>query len=686
MNQIKTLLVLLLFSSLSFAQVLTPRHWSFRAQHVKGDQYDLILTMDIDKPWHGYSQKVDGDAPLPTSIEFDKNTDVELIGATAEGGPNVHVIDDVLNGGKMKIFEDRAIFTQRIKLKKATIVTGAVTAQVCNDKSCLPPETKIFKISVGGATTGADTAKAKSGVSSAFGNTSQNNNAGNDQAAASTDTASQTAAASTSGLSGYYQNFFDKSKFEKAVIAEKKQEFTVWIIILLGLGGGLGALLTPCVFPMIPLTVSFFIKRGENKTKGRWESVFYGFSITLIFFLLSLPFLFLNLSGNALNELSTNMWYNLIFFIVFIIFAVSFFGYYEIALPSSLATKVDSASNAGGMIGIFFMALTLVIVSFSCTGPLIGTLLASLNGANGKMNLMIGMTTFGFAMGLPFTVFAFFPDLLKKLPKSGGWMDTVKKVFGFAELILALKFLSNADLQAHWGVLKREIFLGIWVILGAALFLYLIGVLRFKSEAPVKKIAPIRMGVAALVLLFTVYCAYGLSGNDLKLLSGFIPPNYYSIYAKPSDCPDELSCFHDYDEGLAYARQVNKPVFIDFTGYNCANCRKMEESIWTDPEVYHRLREKYVVISLYVDDYRRKLPADMVYKSPMTGDDRTSYGDKWSDFQAICFNTNTQPQYALISPQEQRLNTPWNGYDADPKKFKDFLDEGLDAFATVKAK
>lgn len=689
MNQIKTLLVLLLFSTVSFAQVLTPRHWSFRAQHVKDDQYDLILTMDIDRPWHGYSQKVDGDAPLPTSIDFDKNADIELIGATAEGGPNVHVIDDALNGGKMKIFEDRAIFTQRIKLKKATVVTGAVTAQVCDDKSCLPPETKTFKIAVGSASAKADTAKAKSGLSAAFGANTNDSNAGDTENAAKKDsTTGAEAAASTSGLSSYYQNFFDKSKFAQPVsdCGTKEEPLTTWLVFLFGLGGGLAALLTPCVFPMIPLTVSFFIKRGENKNSGRWESVFYGFSIMLIFFLLSLPFLFLNLSSNALNGLATNMWYNLAFFVVFIVFAISFFGYYEIALPSSLATKVDSASNAGGMIGIFFMALTLVIVSFSCTGPLIGTLLASLGGANGKLNLVVGMTSFGFAMGLPFTLFAFFPGLLKKLPRSGGWMDTVKKFFGFAELILAMKFLSNADLVGHWGVVKKEIFLAVWVVLGAGLFLYLIGIIKFKSEAPMTSRSPIRMTIAAVIFLFTAYCAYGLSGREVRLLSGFIPPDYYSIFPKKSDCPDDLSCFHDYDEAVAYARKSNKPIFIDFTGYNCANCRKMEETIWTDAEVYRRLSQKYVIVSLYVDDYRRKLPADMAYTSPMTGDERTTYGDKWSDFQAVCFNTNTQPQYVLISPDEKRLNNSWKGYDADPKKFRDFLDCGLAAYATVQAK
>ncbi|MCW3125755.1 MAG: Thiol:disulfide interchange protein DsbD precursor [Bacteroidetes bacterium] len=696
MKHLKTLILFLLISSTSFAQIMTPRHWSFRAEHLKGNEYNLIFTMAIDKPWHGYSQKVDGDAPKPTLISIDKNVDIELVGPTTEGGPHVHIIDDPQIGEKIKIFEDKAIFTQKIKLKKNTTVTGYVEAQVCDDRSCLAPETKDFKITVtlDGEAKKIDTTAVKPVSKESASGGGDNSNAGDAadsiaRAAAATPAATDTDEISrnVAKMSAYYQNFFNKKKFADAVSGQKEEPISTWLAFILGFGGGLFALLTPCVFPMIPLTVSFFIKRGENKTKGRGESIFYGFSIMLIFFLLSLPFLIFNLSSNTLNVIATNLWVNIFFFSIFMVFAFSFFGYYEIALPSSLATKIDSASNVGGLIGIFFMALTLVIVSFSCTGPLIGTLLASLaTSANGKLNLVVGMTSFGLAMGLPFTLFAFFPDLLKSLPKSGGWMDTVKKFFGFIELILALKFLSNADLEGHWGILKKEIFLGIWVILGAALFLYLIGLIKFKSESPINKRSPIRLTISALVLAFTLYCGYGLTGRDLTLLSGFIPPNYYSIFPKKSECPNDLSCFHDYDEALAQARKEHKPIFIDFTGYNCANCRKMEEKIWIDPEVYQRLSQKYIIVSLYVDDNRRKLPADMVYKSPDNGDDRTSYGDKWSDFQAICFNTNTQPQYVLISPDERRLTNPWNGFEDDSKKFKEFLDHGLGAFNSLQAK
>lgn len=685
MKYLSSLIVLLFLASATQAQIVNPVHWTTKVEPVKGDEYKLVYTATIDQPWHTYGMYIQEGGPVPTHFTFEKNADIELVGKMTEGGPKVKEgIDDVF-GINVKLFEEKAVFEQRIKLKKPTTVKCTVEFMACDDKSCLPPDTKKFEVAVTAADskkklTDTDTAKRAAVTPAA---------SGKPQTPEATTNAGEPAAANASGLSAYYQNFFSKEKFAKPVneCGDKEEPLTTWLAFILGFGGGLLALLTPCVFPMIPLTVSFFTKRGENKSKGKFEAIFYGFSIMLIFFLMSMPFLFFNLSSNSLNALSTNLWLNLFFFLIFIVFAFSFFGYYEITLPSSLATKIDSASNIGGLIGIFFMALTLVVVSFSCTGPILGTLLGSMaTSPDGKLNLVVGMTSFGLAMGLPFTLFAFFPNLLKSLPKSGGWMDTVKKVLGFVELILALKFLSNADLVGHWGILKREVFLGIWVVLGGALFLYLIGVIKFRSEGPINRTAPVRLAVAIAVFAFTAYSAYGMVGNDLPLLSGFPPPNYYSLFERKTDCPDDLSCFHDYDEALAYAKKVNKPIFIDFTGYNCANCRRMEENIWRDPEVYRRMSQKYVLVSLYVDDYQRALPKAEQYNSPVNGELRESYGKKWSDFQAVCFNTNTQPQYALVSPEERLLNNSWKGYDANPKKFQDFLDCGLDAFKSLQAK
>jgi len=687
MKYISFAFLFLFFCPSSHAQIVNPVHWTWRAEQVSGDEYKVIFTALIDKPWHTYGMYIQEGGPVKTSFAFDKNPDVELIGKMTESGTKVKEgVDDVF-GINVKLFEEKAVFEQRIKLKNSTTLKGSFEFMVCDDKSCLPPDTKKFELPI----TKADSKKkVRIEIDSPRSKASPKPLS----TAASIDTPAATASATpdtanTSGLSPYYRHFFDTQKFSKPTneCGQKEEPLTTWLAFILGFGGGLLALLTPCVFPMIPLTVSFFTKRSENKAKGKFESIFYGFSIMLIFFLLALPFLIFNLSSNTLNAISTNMWLNLFFFVIFLVFAFSFFGYYEITLPSSFASKVDNASNVGGLIGIFLMALTLVVVSFSCTGPILGTLLGSMaTSPNGKLNLIVGMTSFGFAMGLPFTLFALFPNLLKSLPKSGGWMDSVKKILGFVELILAMKFLSNADLVGHWGILKREIFLGIWVLLGGALFLYLIGVIKFKSEGHSNNKAPIRIAVALLVLGFTLYSGYGALGNDLPLLSGFPPPNYYSIFAKKTECPDDLSCFHDYDEALAYARRVNKPIFIDFTGYNCANCRRMEENIWKDQSVYLRMSQKYVIVSLYVDDYQRKLPDSIIYASPVNGEKRSSYGNKWSDFQAICFNTNTQPQYALISPDEKLLNNTWKGYDADAHKFQDFLDCGLDAFHGLQKK
>lgn len=657
-------LVFLLTSFSSFAQIVNPVHWTWKAEPLSENEYKLIFTATIDAGWHTYSQYQGDEGAVPTTFTFEKNGQVELRGKTSETSPKTHEGMDDVFGVVQKSFEERVVFERIVKVKSNTTLKGSVEYMVCDDKTCLPPNTVEFSFDLKVGEKNEEDSKAVATPEKT--DTLPGNN-------------TQPIANNTQ-LTPYYQHFFDKEKLG-TVAAEctaKEEDITTWLAFLLGFGGGLLALFTPCVFPMIPLTVSFFTKRNENKTKGKFESIFYGFSIMAIFLLLSLPFLLFNLSPNTLNAIATNIWVNLAFFVIFLVFAFSFFGYYEITLPSSLANKVDSASNVGGLIGIFLMALTLVIVSFSCTGPILGTLLGSMATApNGKLNLVVGMTAFGLAMGLPFTLFAFFPNLLKNLPKSGSWMDSLKVVLGFVELILALKFLSNADLVGHWGILKRELFLALWAILGLAIVLYLVGVLKMKGNENIKRVSIVRWFFVMFFAGFTLYSASGLFGNTLSLFSGFLPPNYYSFAKKQTNCPNELSCFHDYDEGLAYAKAHKKPILLDFTGYNCANCRRMEENIWTDPNVYKLINENYVLISLYVDDYEKKLPDSMQYISPFTGTLRTSYGHKWSDFQAICFNTNTQPQYVLLSPEERLLNTPWKGYDADAEKYLEFLQCGL---------
>jgi thiol:disulfide interchange protein DsbD len=440
-------------------------------------------------------------------------------------------------------------------------------------------------------------------------------------------------------------------------------------LFLLGFLGGLIALLTPCVFPMIPLTVSFFLKQGSSLRNGIFNALLYGGFIVLIYVLLSIPFHFLDsLNPEILNSISTNVPLNLVFFAVFVFFAFSFFGFYELTLPSSWGNSTDQSSNLKGITGIFFMALTLAIVSFSCTGPILGSLLAgSLTADGGALQLTAGMTGFGVALALPFALFALFPNALNVLPKSGGWMTMVKVVLGFLELALALKFLSNADLVSHWGLLKREVFVGIWTFLALGLTLYLFGLFRFPHDIK-GKLSKVRMGLGALSLLLTAYLFNGLVSkeNTLTLLSGFPPPAFYSIYTTTSDCPLGLDCYKDFERGLAVARLQNKPILLDFTGWACVNCRKMEENVWSKPAIFSLLNEEVVLISLYIDDRTALLDNDQFNFQYSDGRIRSinTVGEKWATFQSLNFSTASQPYYVLMQPDGTLLNTPIQYTDA----------------------
>lgn len=455
-------------------------------------------------------------------------------------------------------------------------------------------------------------------------------------------------------------------------------------IFLLGFLGGLLALITPCVFPMIPLTVSFFTKKAVNKKSGIFNATLYGFFIFLIYILLSVPFYFIDsASPEILNSISTNPWLNVIFFAVFIFFAFSFFGFYEITLPSSFSGKVDARAGTGNIIGIFFMALTLAIVSFSCTGPILGSLLVgSLTG--GAVQLTAGMGGFGLALALPFALFALFPNWLNSLPKSGGWLNAVKVVLGFIEVALAIKFLSNADLVKHWGLLKREIFISIWILTGAGITLYLLGKIKFPHDGPIKKLSKARIILAIVFGAFTLYLIPGLTNTkwaNLTLISGFPPPLYYSLYQNNNECILGFNCSHDYEEGLAKAKAENKPVLLDFTGYACVNCRRMEENVWSDPEVYKIMKERFIVVSLYVDD-KKKLPAakQFTYKTKEgISKEIITVGDKWATFETENFRNNAQPLYAILNTGEVLLNNPV-GYTPSIREYKDWLQCGLEAF------
>ena len=463
----------------------------------------------------------------------------------------------------------------------------------------------------------------------------------------------------------------------------------LFTIFFLGFLGGLVALLTPCVFPMVPLTVSFFTKKATSRNKGISNALLYGAFIFLIYVVLSLPFHFLDtVNPEILNNISTNVYLNVAFFAIFIFFAFSFFGYYEITLPGSISSTADSKAGVGNIAGIFFMALTLAIVSFSCTGPILGSLLAgSLSGDGGAMQLTAGMAGFGLALALPFALFALFPNWLNALPKSGGWLNTVKVVLGFAELALAFKFLSNADLVQHWGLLKREIFIAIWIIIGALTTLYLLGKIKFPHDGPVQKLSFSRKITAALFGLFTLYLLPGVTNTpwaNLSLISGFPPPLYYSIYQKSSDCILGLNCTRDYEEGLKMAKAQNKPMLLDFTGYACVNCRRMEENVWVQPEVYQLMKEKFIVVSLYVDD-KAKLPAEKRFTyTTKSGLEKNivTVGDMWATFETENFENNAQPLYAIISNNEVLLNRPV-GYMPDAKAYLQWLECGLQALQKI---
>lgn len=600
-------------------QIIDPTKWDFSAKKTGDCEYELSFKSTIDEGYHMYSQKSYGDLPLSTSFQFTANSNYELIGKPIES--KLIKKFEPLFDSELEFFEHEATFVQKIKLKsdKPFEIKGSVEFVVCNDVQCLSPKTEEFNFKLQG-----------------------------------------TAACLNEGTQS----------------AESNANRKWWSIFLLGFLGGLAALLTPCVFPMIPLTVSFFTKQSKNKAKGISNAIIYGISIIIIYVLLGLG-VTKAFGPDALNAFSTNVWFNLIFFALLVVFAMSFFGAFEIVLPARFVNKIDAQSDRGGLVGIFFMAFTLSLVSFSCTGPIIGTLLvdAAVNG--GIAGPFWGMFGFSVALALPFGLFAAFPGWLNSLPKSGGWLNSVKVVLGFLELALALKFASNADLVVQAGIITRKIFLVVWIIIFGSLGIYLLGWIRFPHDSKLSRLSVPRLLMAIITLSFTVYLIPGLWGTPLKMISGFAPPEFY----KKEPCPNDLPCFHDYDEALAYAKKTGKPLMIDFTGWACINCRKMEEQVWTDPEVDKHIRNEVVLVSLYVDD-KTELPADQQTVKKLGERDFKikSIGNKWSYFQASRYKTNTQPQYVLIDNNEEMLTTETAHYDPDIKKYIDWLDSGIREF------
>lgn len=476
---------------------------------------------------------------------------------------------------------------------------------------------------------------------------------------------------------------------------------TLWGIFIAGIIGGFAAFLMPCIYPMVPLTVSFFTKQSGTRAKGIINALLYGVFIIVIYVALGM-LVTLVFGASALNEAASSAWFNLLFFIIIILFAISFLGAFEITLPSRFVNKMDEKSNKGGLLGLFFMAFTLALVSFSCTGPIIGYLLVEAVSKGSLMGPAMGMLGFSVALAIPFMLFAFFPSWLKEMPKSGGWLNTVKVSLGFLELALAFKFLSNVDLAYHWGILDREVFLAIWIVIFGLFGLYLLGKLKFSHDSDVPFISIPRLFFAILILSFTVYMVPGMWGAPLKALSAWLPPsptqdfNLHRLgymadtpqassgvikkYGDVFHAPHGIDAFYDYEQALEYSREVKKPVLLDFTGWSCVNCRKMEESVWPDPQVLKRLKEDYILVSLYVDD-RTALDADEEYVSEFSGKRIRRVGQKWSDLQASKFGTNAQPYYVIVDGDGKQL-VPAQAYNEDIQNYIRFLDSGLAAFNT----
>lgn len=647
-----SLLVFNIFFGLSQTED-NPVLWSHEAQKTADNEYELIFKGKILEGWHVYSQHTMEGGSLPSEFSFEKaGEDYELLGETLES-ETITEYSDIFEVDET-FFKENVVFRQRIKVlvPDVDIISVGLFYQVCKEV-CIPKD-EFFAFSLKGGTvvledTNIDARSAELGKALVL-------NLKNREVL-------------NAGGAGDGTN----------------SKSSLWVIFGLGFLGGLIALLTPCVFPMIPLTVSYFTKQSGTKAKGITNALLYGFFIVLIYFLLSLPFhMFDSVDSQILNTIATNEWLNVFFFLIFVFFAFSFFGYYELTLPSAWANKMDAASGKiGGGLGIFFMAVTLAIVSFSCTGPILGGLLGSTALADGDVatNLSAGMLGFGLALALPFALFALFPAWLNSLPKSGGWMTTVKVVLGFLELALALKFLSNADLVGNWGFLKREIFLGIWIVIFLLLALYLLGIIRFPHDSAQQKLPLPRKAFGVLSAIFTVYLLLGLFKiSDLKLLSGFPPPDFYSVVQQESDCPLGINCFKDFDQGVAYAKANHLPILLDFTGWACVNCRKMEETVWSEPDIYPIIKENYVLISLYIDD-RKELEEeaqfDFKYNSGRIKKIKT-VGQKWGTFQTLNFNAASQPYYVLLSPDLEVLNTAIQYVDRDT--YKDWLEMGLANF------
>ncbi|MGC4129175.1 MAG: cytochrome c biogenesis protein CcdA [Bergeyella sp.] len=671
------LLFLIPLGTLINAQIKDPAKLKFDIENIGDNQYEAVISVTLDKGWHVNSKDLAPDTAIPTELIV-SGKNIELIGKFTESGKKIQEFSDAF-GADMIYYANSAKFKQKFKLKdptKPADVTVEFTYQTCNERVCLAPNTLEFSKNVAGKTAPKVDEKT----------TETNIETAPDTVITAVPEPVETENPISKFTKPDPKNLKVASiDFENPLTdcgtAKQKVDENYWTYLLLGFIGGLIALLTPCVFPMIPLTVSFFTKGSFNKSKGKRDALLYGFFILLIFVLLSVPFHLIDgIAGNIFNQISTSVWLNILFFAIFIFFAGSFFGYYDITLPSSIANKSSKAEEAGGIIGIFFMALTLVIVSFSCTGPILGSLLGSAvtGSANVPMLLTFALAGFGLSWAIVFGLLALFPQALQSLPKSGGWMNTVKVVLGFIELGLALKFLSKADLVSKTFLLKRELFIVLWILITLGLVLYLFGLIRFPHDDKKPKISHGRKLFGVLGIGFLIYLIQGLFPAErpkLQMLSGILPPINVSYFHDEKDGILGMHPEHDYFKAMETAQKENKPVLIDFTGYGCENCRKMEEFVWSEPDILPILQNDVILASLYVDD--KEALAENEQTKIDLGDGQlkkiNSIGDRWSYFQQVNFNNNSQPHYVMMTPDGKVINYPVSGY-MPKEEFKQFLE------------
>ena len=660
-------LIALIFGFFGNAQILNPVQWKTKVVQKSATEFELVMDATIENEWHMYSQFTPENGPLPTVFDY-KNAkgNFDLVGKTKES-PYKKVYNDIFEVDEY-YFAKTAQFKQIIKVTNPKLkeVKVYVEYQVCKEQCIQQDATFTFKL---------PEIKVEDVASTNVITTD------------TTTVNSDTIAVATSVTEKPIEEV-------KATTTPKTEEKGLWSIFFLAFFGGFAALLTPCVFPMIPMTVSFFTKQSKTKAEGKKNAILYGVSIILIYVILGS--LVTGIFGaDSLNALSTNVWFNLIFFGLLVFFAASFLGAFEIVLPNSWANKVDQQADRGGFVGILFMALALAIVSFSCTGPIVGTLLVEA-ASKGGLAPIIGMLGFSSALALPFMLFAMFPGWMNSLPKSGGWLNTVKVSLGFLELALAFKFLSNADLVVQAHLLEREVFIGIWIAIFGTWAAYLFGKLTLPHDSPITHLSVGRLFMAIFVTIFTIYLIPGLWGAPLKIISGFPPPMTYSespngigtsggnstaAIALPENAhlgPHGIIAFHDYEDGLAYAKKVGKPILLDFTGHACVNCRKMEDFVWSKPEILSILKDQVVLVSLYVDD-KRELPKEEQYVSKETGKEIVTIGNKWSDYQITRYKNNAQPYYIILDSDGNDI-TQQIGYTPNAEEYKKWLEEGISKF------